>query len=346
MIRLLTTLAFVLVMLVGFDDWLSKRQTAEQIRASRLQLLFDPSSEIVPERIRRIEVHSGAGRRIWVYEKIGKHWRYPSYHGAYIQQDRVDFLLNSLLASYGTVVSDDRTEDHKYGLTAQQAVQVILADDSGTLGKVSVGRGPSGPRAGEAFIRHNRKNALTFHLHANPRHALVGGNPPMLDPYLLPKALPRKSIVKVNFITTRPAPQQLRRVDKPFPRDGSPLLHPGEYTYDWIISYPESQIDTCLSNNVFTFMGFLKNLRFKSLYNPSDSSYGFSDNDRIELVDEDGTMDILHFGRSEEGTVYIRNAAAGLVCSVDLNDAELLFPKPGALTDSLTDSSPYQVTKQ
>ena len=93
MIRLLTTLAFVLVMLVGFDDWLSKRQAAEQIRASRLQLLFVPSSEIVPERIRRIEVHAGAGRRIWVYEKIGKHWRYPSYHGAYIQQDRVDFYL-------------------------------------------------------------------------------------------------------------------------------------------------------------------------------------------------------------------------------------------------------------
>ena len=342
MTRLLPILGAVLAVLIGADLWIDQHQKEMRLEAGTLLPLFDPADEVVPERIRRIEVRAPGGRHLWVYEKQGKIWRYPSYHGAYVQEDRVDFLLRSLLETYGTVVSGD---DRDYGLLPQQAVEVLLAEDSGVLADVLVGRGAPGRRTGEAYVRRNRDGSRIRHQHANPRHALAGGNPPMLDPFLFPKVLERNTIVQINFASEKPAPRQLRRVPRPPPAEGPYLPRPGEYAYDWVATF-DGGSDTCLTANLFAYTAFLKELRFESLRDPCAGGYSFSDSERIELTDEDGTVDVLHVGRREGDLVFVRNEAAGLVCAVDAGRAELLFPGHSALTDTLPEPSPYRLARQ
>ena len=337
--RQLAVLTAILAVLIVADHWLGERQAAARIQASQLSLLVEPDAEIVPERVRKIDVR--AGSRQWIFEKRGNHWRFPAYHGAYVQENRVTFLLESLLTTYGTVVGDDEDDRDEYGLTPSSAVRVALSDGSVALADFWVGRGAPGPRAGESYVRREGDNAI-IHLHANPRHALASGDPPMVDGLVLPAALAGKSVVQVNFATQELAPRQLRRVDKPPPTEGPYLPKPGEYSYDWIAGFGE-RVDTCLIANVFAYTSFVSSLRFQRLHDPRARDYGFTDGERIELVDEDGDAVILHRGRQEGNSVYLRNASAGLVCSVPATAADLLFPTREVLTDTLPEPSPYRL---
>ena len=197
--RLLPLLALILVIL-GATDHLSRRHRDHQrTAASQLRPLVDRSLEIVPDRIRRIQLQLGTRPQTWTYIREGRSWRYPAYYSAFAQGDRIDHLLRSLLAGVGTVVDGGGSNHVARGLGHDRALKINLFDGDGRVVLAAwIGRGIPGVRSTESYIRRAGDDTV-FHWHANPRHALDGGDPPIIDRLVLPKALARKPLAAISI---------------------------------------------------------------------------------------------------------------------------------------------------
>ena len=347
--RQLAILAVLVAVLVFADGYLRGVARSNRLEASLLMPLVDPRAEVVPERIRTIVVQQGSRPQSWTYELRGRSWRYPAYFNAHVRGDRIDLLLRSLLQSAGTKVSDEAADHGHFGLTSESALRVGLSDGSGVrLLDVWVGRGAPGPRAGESYVRLAGDDAVV-HLHANPSHALAGGwrAAPILDPYVLPRSLVRRAVTRLNFITAgHGVPESLWRVAVA-PDTSRPYVpRPGGPEYRWLAGASEGGQDSCRTENVYAYTAFLRRLRYDELHDLK-GDYGFAADRRLELIDEEGVVNVLEVGRQNaDGGLFLRNLSAGIVCTISPDKATLLFPLlQEALIDSLDRPSPYELAE-
>ena len=337
--RIIAGFALLIAVLAAAEFWINRERHHQRTQRSLLRPLVPASAEVVPERVRAIQIHRGGNPQVWTYEKRGPHWRFPGSYGAYVKADRVDFLLRSMLQALGTFVSAGG-DLHRYGLTAERALEITLLDADGTsLLQLSVGDGVAGAGAGEAYVKKASADTV-LHWHANPRHALDAGNPPMIDPLVLPQALARRSIAAIRFAGGG-ALSQLRRVQVPVSPEKSPAAMLASPSFAWLATV-NGREDTCLSEGVSAYSSFLARLRYRRVHDPRQGGYGFTAGRGLELEDEEGVVDALDVGGAASNeTVYLRNRSAGMVYSVDGAEAALLFPRPEYLLQSLPDPSPY-----
>ena len=349
--RLILILAAALVALIFADYLTLHRRDGRRIETSELRPLLHSRLEIVPDRVRQIRLQLGDRPQVWTYVKRGRTWRYPEYFDAFVRDDRIDFLLRSLLESLGTFVSADEDE-YDYGLEPHRALMVGLDDRSGNkLLEVWIGRGVPNARAGEVFVRRAVDDSV-FRWHANPRQVIDAGNPPLLDRLVLPRGLSRKPFVKLLFKNGESGSVSSLRRDE-LPLEGTARVLSGPRTpgpsYAWLVTVDGGE-NTCIAENVYAYTSFLKRLKYKRLNDPAMGSRLRQDGGvatrTLELTDEDGVVDILEVGAGgADGDVLIRHQSSGLVYTIAKEKASLLFPNKETLVDSLANTSGYRETE-
>lgn len=339
MSRLLAALLAVLVLLVVAEDRLEQHRGEERRIAGRLR----PFVQLSAEQVEQFELRLGG--RSWTYVRRDGLWRYPALFDAFARADRVDRFLDGLLSSQCTAVSTEPGELAAAGLVPTQTLIVGLRDRRGTLLQaVRIGRGIPAPGSGESYVQRVGDDTI-FHLHANPRLALAGGEPPMIDPHVLPRGLERGQIVEIGFANgSSYSLERLRRVETAPGRPELPGMPPEGPTYEWIGTFSGEE-KSCVNASAFEYVGFIGRLRYRNLHSPNAFASGETER-ALYLQDDQGRIDTLDIGGATvEGDVLLRHRAAGLVISLAPAKVELIFPAAGALLDSLPRPSSYELAE-
>ena len=333
--RLLAILFVLTSVLILADHSLRAARHSQRLQASAMQLL----APVAIEQVGAFQI--AAGGRSWTYVLRDSTWRYPAYFDAFVQSNRVDQYLKSLLQATATVVGSKPSDWKHFGLAPGQAIKTDLVDPAGVaLLSAWIGRGAPGTGASESYIRLAAADTV-YHLHANPLLALDNANPPMLDRRVLPQALVRRSIAKITFEHQGPL-QTLYRVETAAALPTAPGAPPDGPTYAWLATFAAAQ-DTVLNTNAFAYTYFLTRLTYEALHDPRTPDAFAAPVGKLHLEDDAGTVDVLEVGnQNAAGHTYLRHATTGHLYSLKAEKSALLFPSRAALTDTLPDPSPYQ----
>jgi hypothetical protein len=339
MSRLLAVLLAVFILLILAESRLEQHRREERLLAGALR----PFVQLSAEQVEQFEIRLGG--RSWTYVRRDGLWRYPALFNAFARIDRVDRFLDGLLKSQCTAVSSEPGDLAGAGLVPTQALTVGLRDKRGALlQEVRIGRGIPAPGSGESYLQRVGNDTI-FHLHANPRLALAGGEPPMIDPHILPQGLERGQIVEIGFANGSGYPlESLRRVETTPGRPELPGMPPEGPTYEWIGIFAGEE-KSCVSGSAFEYIGFLGRLRFKNLHSP-DTFDSEGTKRALYLHDDQGRIDTLDVGGvTTDGDVLLRHRAAGLMMTLTEEKGALLFPAANALLDSLPRPSSYELAE-
>lgn len=329
--RLLAILFVLASVLILADHSLRTARHSQRLHVSALQLL----APVTIEQVGAFQI--AAGGRSWTYVLRDSTWHYPAYFDAFVQSNRVDQFLKSLLQATSTVVGSEPGDWQHFGIAPGQAIKTDLVDPAGVaLLSVWIGRGAPGPGASESYIRLAAANTI-YHLHANPLLALDNANPPMLDRHVLPETLVRRSIAKITFEHSGLL-QTLYRVE-------TAAAFPDGPTYAWLATFAATA-DTVLNANAFAYTSFLTRLTYEALHDPRTPDAFAAPAGKLHLEDDAGTVDVLEVGsQNAAGHTYLRHASTGHLYSLKAEKSALLFPSKAALTDTLPDPSPYQLAQ-
>ena len=337
----------VLAILVVADHMLRTGEAARRIQSGTLHPLVD-RGKLSIERVQQFQVFPVIDSKPYTYRFDGSAWRYPDYFNAYVQTNRVEQLLNGILNGMGSIVGTDREAFPRFGLSPEQTTAVRLTDASGGgFLELWVGQDLPGRDASESYVQIAGWDTV-YHFHANPRLEMgpaLPGKPPMIDPNVFPRAIPRKPIVKVIY---RAGPTKtLRRVTIADSLGSLGRLPEGPM-YEWYVVFRGKE-KACNTASAFAYIGFLSGLQYEALYDPHipESEYGFDRTKRVlYLEDIEGAVDTLEVGRQHaKGGAYLRLRTTGQVFSVTSRKADLLFPTTEALLDTLPRPSPYRFAR-
>ena len=334
-----------LAILIVADQMLRTREAARRIQSGAIRPLVDPAKLSI-ERVQQFQVFPAIDSKPYTYRFDGSTWRYPDTFDAYVQTDRVERLLKGILKGMGSIVGTDQEAPTRFGLSPEQATAVRLTDASGGgFLELWVGQDLPGRDASESYVQIAGWDTV-YHFHANPRLAMgpaLPGKPPMIDPHVFPRAIPRKPIVKVIY-KTGPT-KTLRRLTIADSLGSLGRLPEGP-TYEWYVVVRGKE-KACNTASAFAYIGFLSGLQYESLYDPHipEAEYGFDRTKRVlYLEDIEGAVDTLEVGTQHaKGGVYLRLRTTGQVFSVTSRKADLLFPTTEALLEALPRPSPYRL---
>ena len=330
----------ILVIFAVTDNLLRRQENRERIVRSSVRPLFSPTLEIVPERIRRLELQVGGGNR-WTYVREGLSWRYPAYFNAFARGDRIERLLSGLLSGVGTVVAVG--DDHEARVPARRSLSIHLFDSDGhLLLNCLVGRGVLGISASESYLRRADDDTL-FHWHTNPWHVLDRGNPPMVDNRVVPHSLGHRIPTTITIDAATGLSIGLRQEQAPLQLgDGSPIpMMPGNSNL-WLARFDDGPEDTCRVESAAAYAAFVSSLTFLKLRDPSLlEADGTEEIATISLTGDEGAGDMLTLLRAGDETL-IYNRMTRLLASIDTAAAHLLIPTRMALMDNLPHPSPYR----
>lgn len=336
MTRLLAVLAGLFVVLFLTEDYLREREQTQR----QLYGALRPLAQIHLEDVVQIGVRAADGRT-WRYTRVDSSWRYPDYHDAFVQPQRIEHLLKSLLQTPASVVSVEAGDLVHYGLTPASPVLQLMGRDGTPLLTARLGRGAPDMRAGEAYIQRANFDTI-YHLHANPAHAFDSADPPMIDRRVRPRALEQKAIVEVRFAGAQDYPVHgiVRRLEAAGAAS-LPGAPPSGPTYVWQGLFADGERE-CVVGSAFAYIGFLDRLSWDALHSTAETEAAFSTAYRLYLGDEDGRTDTLEVGAVTAGSQLLRYRTTGQVFSVSRDKAALLFPAPEALLDTLPQPNPYE----
>ena len=331
-------LPLILLVLLGLlalaDYLLAARQQHQRLSAGVLRPLA--AAPTAPPRRLQLQL----GQESWSYVWQGGAWRYPAYFDAFAQAEGIAYVLDSALRASGTVYSAGGEDLTRLGLRPEQALRLKIQDEGGaSLLEVWIGRGIPGPGAQECYARLASGDTI-FHLHANPRLALGRSAPPLLDTRVLPAALGRKPIARIEFAREGYALRSLRRLQTTPTLPTMPGRPPQMPEYQWLAN-TGGRDQVCGTANAFAYVDFLGQLRWVALRDPH-LDFGPVQG-RLRLADEDDSTDVIEVGGpDEQGRPLLRHQGTGLVCALAPDQAALLFPSQAALLDTLPAASPYR----
>lgn len=341
----LGVLLLALVGLGGIDAWIRHEREVRRVGDGILRPLVDPARQIVPERVRVVKLRAPGTRGDWRYERRGDTWRFPAYFDAYVHGDRMGSFLRVVLGASGTRATGDADDHDELGVTEREGLRVTFEGSDGPLVHFLLGRPIPGPGGEEIYARLDGDD-LVLHLHANPVRLLGGGQPPLLDPHLLPQAERRRAITRVRVLSDSQS-YLIRRVLAPLPENASPFPLYERDRYRWVLER-ESRVDTCVDASVYTWLAWLRSVRFERLVDPDDDGYGLGSAGEVELTDEEDTIDRLQVGRAAGGgpavvdAVYVGNRVAHLVTVMPAARAQWLLPPASLLLEPLANPSPFE----
>ena len=340
--RNLTVVIVVLALLVVADHMLRTVEAARRIQSGTLRPLVDPANLSI-ERVHQFQVFPVIDSKPYTYRFDGSTWRYPDTFNAYVQTDRVERLLKGILKGMGSIVGTDPEIFPRFGLSPTQATAVRMQDASGDgYLEMWVGHDLPGRDANESYVQIAGWDTV-YHFHANPRQAMgpaVSGKPPMIDPHVFPRVMPRKPIVKVIYKT---GPMKTLRRLTIADSLGSQGRLPEGPTYEWYVVVREKE-KVCHTGSAFAYISFISGLQYEALHDPQipEAEYGFDRTKRVlYMMHDGGEVDTLEVGKEHaKGGVYLRLRTTGQVFSVTSEKADLLFPTTEALLEALPRPSP------
>ena len=336
--RWLGILLLAFVVLGGLDTWIRYERNAQRDADGVLRPLLDPARQIVPDRVRVVRLQLAQSE--WRYERQGDTWRFPAYFNAYVHGERMNALLGTLLGAVGTRAGNDAEVHDDLGVADHQALRVLLEDGNHPLEAILLGRGVPGPAAEESYARLAGDD-LVLHLHTNPQRLLGNARPPLLDPHLLPRDEPRRAIAHVQ-VSGAHGSYDLHRVLAPLPEGAPPMPMDERDRYRWVLQR-DARIDTCDDNTVYTWLSWVRSVRFLRLVDPAAPDYDLASSGMLQWTDEEGTSDRLAIGRAAgNGEIYVANEAAGLVTVMPALRARWLVPAAELLLQPLTDPTPFE----
>ena len=319
MSRLILIAALLLGLLFAAERLIENRREAHRRQTATLRPL--PGVEgVSTDAIRHLKI--ALGDTAWTYV-FADAWRYPAYENAYVLGDQLRRFIDGILTSHGTV----GTTNHRvhYGIDAPDVIAVTLRDSTGAWAQtVQIGR--SLPRAAQEAYMAVAGNDTIFHIHADPRPILSHlRNPhraPLIDPKVLPSALPRRAIARIAFRAPGYPVSSIERIeiksDDPMRR-----LQDGPM-YEWYaaIEGTRQKIDNPAT---YAYLSFLGRLTYADLH-PPDADYGFEGR-TIALTDDAGISEILEIGgKSPDSHTYVRHRTTCLVMTLAPAKADLITP--------------------
>ena len=96
--------------------------------------------------------------------------------------------------------------------------------------------------------------------------------------------------------------------------------------YDWIATYPDGE-KICLAPSAYAYADFLKRLTWTALHQPDTDA--FAKTRFLYLEDEDGLIDTLALGATNQNGHYLRFHTTGM--TVPLIHGELFLPSKVAV---------------
>ena len=331
----LLLLAIVLGVLVLADHWLREGQLDELDRHGVLRPLLPVDAQMIPDRVHQLVLSFGTGQS-FTYVREGALWRFPKYHNALAHSDRIDGLLRLSLGSVGTFRSIN--PGGEMAEPSMLSMQIDLYDrDQQILTKLQFA-GPISGAGGSHNLARVVGSDSVLTLHADPIRVVGRGRPPLLDPHLLPRSLPRGTLTRVEMESAQGS-WSLQRVLAPRPADRPPMPVDESQRYRWVVQH-EGRIDTCHNSSVFAYLDFLSRLPVDGLTTTGLPTHAVA---RLRLIDEEGIIDELITAASDAGggSVAINNQRARIVGLVPSNRATWIIPPLQVLIDSLPQPSPF-----
>ncbi len=343
--RYLVAATVVLAILIVTDHMLRTGEATRRIQGGTLRPLVYPRKLSI-ERVQQFQVLPVIDSKPYTYRFDGSTWRYPDYFDAYVQTDRVERLLNGITKGMGSIVGTDQEAPGRFGLSPEQVMAVRFPDASGDgLFELWVGRDLPGRDSNESYVQIAGWDTV-YHFHENPRQAMgpaLSGKPPMIDPHVFPRVIPRKPIVKVIY-KTGPTKTLLRVTIAD--SVGSQGRLPEGPTYEWYVRVRGKE-KACNTTSAFAYINFISGLQYEALYDPQipEAEYGFDRTKRVlYLMHDGGAVDTLEVGKGHgKEDVYLRLRTTRQVFSITSEKADLLFPTTKTLLEPLPRPSPYRL---
>ncbi|MGY8825694.1 MAG: DUF4340 domain-containing protein [Candidatus Latescibacterota bacterium] len=336
MTRLVVAIAGLFVVLFLTEGYMRDQQIAQRQLESSLR----PLARVSPEDVLQIGVRAADGRT-WRYVRVDSSWRYPDYHDAFVQPQRIEHLLKSLLLTPASIVSSEARDFIHYGLGPTSPVLELFDREGTSLLSARLGRGVPDMRSGEAYVQRTNADTI-YHLHANPAHAFDATDPPMLDRRIRPRALAQKAITQITFAGVEAhSVRRLRRELVAPAEPNMPGAPPSGPTYAWSGLFIDGERE-CVLGSAFAYISFLDRLTWDALQSAKDARNSFSAARRLYLEDEDGRIDTLEVASTETGLPLLRYRTTGQVFNVNQAKVDLLFPAVEALLDTLPKANAYE----
>ena len=335
--RILLVLAACLALLAITDGWLRQHQ-AEQLRLDATLMPLVADSQIVPERVGRMDLKFDADLA-YAFVGEGDLWRFPAYHNAVAHADRLERLLQLTLSSQGTLYTSDPALHSSAGMT-QPTLQIDLYDRGGApLTQLQFAGPLPGPAGTESYARIAGTDTV-LHLHADPISVVGRGRPPMLDPHLLPRSLSLGALVEIEV--EGEGGWRLQRVAALRPETTGPMPPTADQRYRWLL-HRGTRIDSCRSGSVAAYLGFLRKVRVDGLTSTRQPASEGSASTRLRLTDEEGVVDELRVAGADPttGSTLVHNQRAAIQALVAARRAVWLTPPASTFLDSLIAPTPF-----
>ena len=334
MTRLLAALAGLFAVLVLLEHYAVEREAAREALYGTLR----PLAPVAVGDVAQIVAQAGNGRT-WRYARIDSSWRYPDYYYAFAQPQRIEHLLNSLLQAAASIASVESGDLPHYGVMANSPLLTLLDARGAPLFTARLGRGAPDMRASESYVQLVGADTI-YHLHANPAQAFDGGDPPMLDRRIRPRALESRAVDRILF-SQPSAIRSLYREEREAAMPEMPGAPPSGPTYAWIGEFADGTHE-CVAPSAYAYIGFLDRLTWSELRDPASHAQAFDGARALYIAAEEGSVDTLEMSSAIDGIHLLRYRTTGQVFAVPSAKADLLFPAPSALLDSLAKPNPYE----
>jgi hypothetical protein len=226
----------------------------------------------------------------------GDEWIMTSRYDAEASSSRMNTLLDNLEGLEGQVRSDDAAVLGDYGLTDDQALHVVLKDESGEetlhllLGKPAAGGGFVRDEANNRVLLANRNLLSDFGIWGEDNVDPQPGNWLALDVFT-----PDRATV-TGFVLNHDG--KLIAAEKVFSEaEGDSASAPTPAEYEWRITEPQEFM--AVKSRTDGILTTLTNMRARDVAPPPDSpeDYGLGEGcDRAEVIQQDGTHTVMLFG--------------------------------------------------
>ena len=328
-------LALAFAALWSADRFLERAAATKRWQASVLRGLGDAALAL--EQVARVELSIRGGEEAWTYERRPEGWRIPRYRDAFALSQNLEGILKVFIDGRGTRVGHFPEGAAHFGLTPEDTLRVDLHDGRGRrlLGAVA-GIVAPGQRSTECFATADGDAAI-LQLHANPWPYFdwtpASTFPPLTDRRVIPLALGRSSIARVQIRGTGAGVHTLIR--KEIPLERRPMGPDRGPRFEWFGTLADEPDERRVNDSAaFAYIAAASGLEFDELLGDRTRHEAAFARPVLTLTfhyDGDARDDLVLGTPASAGRRHLLNASTGQVFAISAERAQSLTPDTTAL---------------
>jgi len=332
--RLTGRLLACFVVLWALDVSLERRRDSRRLADSTFHALAGEGAPSLGE-VGKMELRLPGSDESWAYVRRPDGWHLPAYREAFALGEPLDGLARALLEGRGTVVGPMPGQAAHFGFEPGRILEARLYDTSDRLLlEARAGATVPGQRSDECYLSVAGGESI-FQWSPNAwTYVGTPGNPPFLDPRVIPAALGRHVPLKA-VVGGSAAGAVLEIVRKEAPPERLPRDHPLSPLdpFEWY-AITAGGTKRLGDRAVYEYLHTIASLTFDGLLGDlRGHEHLFSEPGlTLTLEYDDGAKDTLSLGaRDPRGFRWLLNATTGQVFAVREEKAGSLTPDLVAL---------------